>query len=75
MRKWILIVATIVAVLASGCSSKFWDEGLLGRAIEETWTVTIHLDYDGDGDIDTVLYHYTLYTNGDLDVREEVIYS
>ena len=74
MRKLIrALLIALLLLLTTGCNSKIWNEGLFGRQVEDTWTVTLHMDYDGDGDIDTVIYHYTLYTNGDIEVWEEVI--
>lgn len=77
MRR-LLIALLAAGLLITSCSSKIWEGGygpfgLCGKQIDSQWTVTLHYDYDGDGDIDTVIWHYTLYENGDLEVWEEVI--
>ena len=79
MRR-LLIALLAAGLLLTGCGgswNEFWDGGLPGvfgyKPIDSQWKVTMHYDYDGDGDIDTVIWHYTLYKNGDLEVWEEVI--
>ncbi len=68
----LLLTLSLLCSCSSGWFMKLDRGGIFGIP-EREWDVTMYMDYDCDGDIDTVIYHYTLWKNGDIDVTIEVI--